>query len=102
MASGNSTAGKEELLRVSGITKIFGSLKANDNVSLSVGKGEIHSLLGENGAGKSTLVKMLFGSLQPTSGDIFWKGGKSPFPTPPPRASLASAWCFSISRCSKL
>ena len=74
MAEAGSSAGKQELLRVSGITKIFGTLKANDNISISVGKGEIHSLLGENGAGKSTLVKMLFGSLQPTSGEIFWKG----------------------------
>lgn len=74
MESGITPAGKEELLRVSGITKIFGELKANDSVSLAVGKGEIHCLLGENGAGKSTLVKMLFGSLQPTSGEIFWKG----------------------------
>ena len=42
MASGNLSAGKEELLSVSGITKIFGTLKANDNVSLSVGKGQIN------------------------------------------------------------
>lgn len=74
MSTENSSSGKPELLRVSGITKIFGSLKANDHVSLKVGRGEIHSLLGENGAGKSTLVKMLFGSLQPTSGEIFWNG----------------------------
>src|SRR5690606_9280709 len=37
-------------------------------------KGEIHALLGESGAGKSTLVKMLFGSLEPASGEIRWKG----------------------------
>ncbi len=63
-----------ELLTVTGITKIFGTLKANDNVDLDVNTGEIHALLGENGAGKSTLVKMLFGSLQPTSGSIQWRG----------------------------
>jgi general nucleoside transport system ATP-binding protein len=62
------------LLSVSDITKVFGTLKANDGVNLEVRKGEIHALLGENGAGKSTLVKMLFGSLQPTSGEIYWKG----------------------------
>jgi general nucleoside transport system ATP-binding protein len=56
------------------LTKRFGSLTACDAVDLRVGQGEIHALLGENGAGKSTLVKMLFGSLQPDSGEIFWQG----------------------------
>jgi len=62
------------LLQVRGLTKIFGSLKACDSVDLTIGKGEIHALLGENGAGKSTLVKMLFGSLEPYSGEIRWNG----------------------------
>ena len=62
------------MLEVRSITKTFGQLKANDAVSLKVGEGEIHALLGENGAGKSTLVKMLYGSLQPDSGQILWRG----------------------------
>ena len=62
------------LLEVRGLTKIFGELRANDGIDLEIRSSEIHALLGENGAGKSTLVKMLFGSLEPTSGQILWKG----------------------------
>ncbi len=62
------------LLEVRGLTKIFGTLTACDHIDLNIAKGEIHALLGENGAGKSTLVKMLFGSLEPNSGEIFWNG----------------------------
>ncbi|RUV11678.1 ATP-binding cassette domain-containing protein, partial [Mesorhizobium sp. M7A.T.Ca.TU.009.01.3.1] len=62
------------LLEVRGLTKIFGTLTACDHIDLDIARGEIHALLGENGAGKSTLVKMLFGSLEPNAGEIFWNG----------------------------
>ncbi|AYD01273.1 ABC transporter ATP-binding protein [Neorhizobium sp. NCHU2750] len=62
------------LLSVRGVTKLFGSFAACNEIDLDIGHGEIHALLGENGAGKSTLVKMLFGVLQPTSGTISWEG----------------------------
>jgi ABC-type uncharacterized transport system ATPase subunit len=61
-------------LALSGITKRFPGVLANDNVSFSVRAGEIHALLGENGAGKSTLVKMIYGIMQPDAGTISWDG----------------------------
>ncbi len=65
-------AEKEVLLRVEGITKIYdGTIKAVDDVSLTVTKGEIFGLLGGSGCGKSTLLRMLAGFEQPTKGRIF-------------------------------
>ena len=66
--------GATPLLQAQNIVKVFGTLRANDDVSIAVKAGEIHALLGENGAGKSTLVKMLYGALQPTSGQFLWNG----------------------------
>lgn len=74
------SAYKEELvdyiIEMLGITKEFPSIKANDNITLQVKKGEIHALLGENGAGKSTLMSILFGLYQPDSGSIRIRGNE--------------------------
>ncbi len=63
------------VLEARNITKVYpGGVVANHNVNLEVRRGEIHALVGENGAGKSTLMKMLFGMLTPTEGQIFVEG----------------------------
>ncbi|MDR2864021.1 MAG: ABC transporter ATP-binding protein [Spirochaetaceae bacterium] len=64
------------------ITMMFGSFKANDNVSLTVPKQSIHAILGENGAGKTTLMNVLYGMLQPTSGEVFINGKKMAITSP--------------------
>jgi simple sugar transport system ATP-binding protein len=56
------------------IRKYFGSLRANEDVNLSVEKGEIHALLGENGAGKTTLMNILYGMYSQNGGEIFIDG----------------------------
>ncbi|TRD23587.1 ABC transporter ATP-binding protein [Palleronia caenipelagi] len=58
------------LLQIEGVTKAYPGVIANNNVSLTIGRGEVHALLGENGAGKSTLVKMLFGLVTPDAGQM--------------------------------
>src|SRR5271155_170844 len=61
-------------LVLTGITKRYPSVVANEDVSLKVRPGEIHAVLGENGAGKSTLMKIVYGVTKPDSGTIEWEG----------------------------
>jgi branched-chain amino acid transport system ATP-binding protein len=57
------------------LSKHFGALKANDAISMSLHKGNIHGLLGPNGAGKSTLINLLAGETKPTQGQVFLHDG---------------------------
>ncbi len=65
-----------KVIEMKNITKKFGDFTANENIDLTVHKGEIHALLGENGAGKTTLMNVLYGLYEPTSGEVFINGKK--------------------------
>ncbi|MEI6156947.1 MAG: ATP-binding cassette domain-containing protein, partial [Atribacterota bacterium] len=63
-----------DFLRLTNISKSFGGVQALKGVHFSIGKGEIHCLVGENGSGKSTLIKIISGTLQPDTGEIWIEG----------------------------
>lgn len=77
----------DALLDIKNITMRFGSLVANDHVSLSCGYGSVISLLGENGAGKTTLMKVIYGLNKPESGEIYFEGKKVSVKSP--KAAIA-------------
>src|SRR5947208_17071341 len=75
MSSQTATAGAvTPRIELRGITKIYPSVVANRDVSLTALPGEIHAVLGENGAGKSTLMKIIYGVVKPDAGEIWWEG----------------------------
>ena len=67
-------------IELKGISKAFGPVQANKNISISVKPGTIHGIIGENGAGKSTLMSILYGFYKADSGDIFINGRKTEIP----------------------
>ncbi|MGH6762068.1 MAG: ABC transporter ATP-binding protein [Phyllobacterium sp.] len=77
---------KNPVLSLNGITKRFGTLTANDDISLQLGQGEILAFLGENGAGKTTLMNILFGHYVPDAGTVHVHGKE--LPAGRPRAAI--------------
>lgn len=72
----------EKVIELKHITKRFARVLANDDVSLTIHKGEVLALLGENGAGKSTIMKILYGLYHATSGEIFVDGKEQKIASP--------------------
>jgi ABC-type branched-subunit amino acid transport system ATPase component len=66
----------DPILHITGLTKAFGGLKAVDDVHLDVAACSITSLIGPNGAGKTTVFNLITGLLQPTSGEVLYRGRK--------------------------
>ena len=72
----------EPVIELKHITKRFAKVLANDDVSITIHKGEVVALLGENGAGKSTIMKILYGLYHATSGEIWIDGKERKIATP--------------------
>lgn len=66
--------GQENILEISGLTKLYPGVVALNCMSVSVRRGEVHAIVGENGAGKSTLIKTITGCIEPTGGQIKYDG----------------------------
>lgn len=85
------------ILDIRSISKSFGGLKASNNISIDLRRGEIHALIGPNGAGKSTLIKQIAGELTPDSGSIHFNGQDVSLLSTAARAQLGMGRTFQIS-----
>ncbi len=72
----------QTLIKMTGITKTFPGVVANDSIDFDLRSGEVHSILGENGAGKTTLMNILSGIYQPDQGEIYVRGQKTNIRSP--------------------
>jgi len=84
----------DPLLRVEGVSKQYGGVRALEDVQFSCRAGSIHALLGENGAGKSTFIKILSGVVQPDRGRIFLDGAPMSFAAPGAAADAGISCIF--------
>jgi ABC-type uncharacterized transport system ATPase subunit len=85
---------RRPLLEVLSLTKHFGEVKANTDVSLEVWPGEVHAIVGENGAGKSTLLKMIYGVYHPDSGQLAVDGKEAVVASPADARRLGIGMVF--------
>ena len=88
------TVATPDRLEIANIRKTYPGVIANDDVTLRVGAGEIHAVLGENGAGKSTLMKIIFGAVKPDAGTMRWNGELVTIGNPQAARKLGIAMVF--------
>lgn len=89
-----AAAGTPPRLQLTGITKRYPAVVANDGVSLTVQPGEVHAVLGENGAGKSTLMKIIYGAVKPDAGQVLFDGRPVQVKNPQEARQLGIAMVF--------
>ncbi|MDA8519632.1 ABC transporter ATP-binding protein [Acidovorax sp. NCPPB 4044] len=87
-------SGAPPRLQLAGITKRYPAVVANSGVSLTVQPGEVHAVLGENGAGKSTLMKIIYGSVKPDEGSVWFDGRPVDIRNPQEARQLGIAMVF--------
>ncbi len=89
-----ATAQAAPRLQLTGITKRYPAVVANDGVSLTVLPGQVHAVLGENGAGKSTLMKIIYGAVRPDAGSVQFDGRPVSVRNPQEARALGIAMVF--------
>ncbi|HUN31310.1 MAG TPA: ATP-binding cassette domain-containing protein [Trebonia sp.] len=83
MTADNAAAqAQQPLLRLRGVSKAFGPVRALTGIDLDIPAGQVTALVGDNGAGKSTLIKTVSGIWEPSDGEILWQGRRVNFRTP--------------------
>src|SRR3984893_10627303 len=90
----NDVPVREPLLRAIGITKLFATFRANDAIDLDLYPEEIHALLGEHAPGKSAFVKIVYGLIQPSGGELRWMGRRLDLAGPADARSLGIGMVF--------
>jgi ABC-type sugar transport system ATPase subunit len=93
-STGTPAEPQQTLLRLGGIGKNFGAVRALFDINLDIPAGQVTAILGDNGAGKSTLIKCISGIWQPDAGEMYWHGEQVKLHTPRDAAALGIATVY--------
>jgi len=85
---------QQPLLRLRGVSKAFGAVRALTGIDLDIPAGQVTALVGDNGAGKSTLIKTVSGIWEPSEGEILWQGQRAHFRTPKDATDIGIATVY--------
>jgi ABC-type sugar transport system ATPase subunit len=94
MKDHSNGSGRDAILEMRQVTKVYGRAPAIEHIDFTLLRGEVHALLGENGAGKSTLTKVIAGVVSPTSGLMLLEGNELVLKTPSEALKAGIAMVF--------